>query len=162
VIEPFGEELLGRVAEGRVADVVEEGGGSHQPSRAALLARLEWAAAALRQGVKDPAGELHRAQAVAEAAVLGAGEDQEGQTELPDPAQPLQWPAVDQRRFQRVGADEAVDRIAEREGGSGQPAGLPGRWTVVGTPGGGTRLGRRGVRIVPDDDSAGGRSCCPP
>jgi hypothetical protein len=29
--------------------------------------------------------------------------------------QPLQRTAVDQRRFQPVGADEAVDGIAERE-----------------------------------------------
>jgi hypothetical protein len=32
-----------------------------------------------------------------------------------DVAQPLHRTAVDQRRFQPVGADEAVDGIAERE-----------------------------------------------
>jgi hypothetical protein len=58
---------------------------------------------------------VHGAQGVAEAAVLGAGEDQEGEAELMDEAQALHGAAVDQRRFQRVGADEAMDRVAQGE-----------------------------------------------
>ena len=71
------------------------------------------------QGVVDPAGEVHGADHVAEAAVLGAGEDQEGEAELVDEAQPLHRPAVDQRGLQRIGADEAVDRIADGQHGRG-------------------------------------------
>jgi hypothetical protein len=50
---------------------------------------------------------------VAETAVLGPGEDQEGEAELVDEAQALDRPAVDQGGLQRVGTDEAVDRIAK-------------------------------------------------
>jgi hypothetical protein len=62
---------------------------------------------------------------VAEAAVLGAGEDQEGEAELVDEAQALDRTAVDQGGLQRVGTDEAVDRIAE-----GQRAGAVGGGTA--------------------------------
>ncbi len=73
------------------------------------------------QGVVDPAGQVHGPEHVAEAAVLGAGEDQEGEAELVDEAQALHRPAVDQRGLQRVGADETVDRVAERQHGRGRP-----------------------------------------
>ena len=67
---------------------------------------------------------MHGADHVAEAAVLGAGEDQEGEAELVDETQPLHRLAVDQRRLQRIGTDEAVHRIADRQhaggGGRGQ------------------------------------------
>ncbi|HEV8578491.1 MAG TPA: hypothetical protein VGX68_05355 [Thermoanaerobaculia bacterium] len=55
---------------------------------------------------------------MAEPAVLGAGEDQEGEAELVDETQALDRPAVDQRGLQRIGADEAVDRIAEGQRGA--------------------------------------------
>jgi hypothetical protein len=67
------------------------------------------------QGVVEAAGQVHGADHVAEAAVLRPREDQEGEAELVDEAQALHRPAVDQRGLQRVGADEAVDRIADRQ-----------------------------------------------
>src|SRR6185436_16992168 len=75
------EQLIGRVAERSVPDVVEEGGGARQPPLAAAGAGREEPLALGAEGVIDPAGEMHGAQHVAEAAVLGAGEDKEREAE---------------------------------------------------------------------------------
>src|SRR4051812_29003318 len=103
------------MAEGGMAEVVEEGRRPRQAALARRLARRQEPAAAGGEGVVGPAGEVHGTQDVAEPAVLGAREDEEGEAELMDGAQALQGPAVDQRRLERVGADEAVDGVAERE-----------------------------------------------
>ena len=101
VVDPPLEQLFGRVAERSVPHVVEEGGGAREPPLAAAGAGGEEPRALGAERVVDPAGEMHGAQHVAEAAVLGAGEDQEREAELVDEAQPLHRPAVDQRRLQR-------------------------------------------------------------
>ena len=115
VVDAALEELFGRVAERRVPGVVEERREPHEPARPAALVGGEQLRALGEQGVEHPAGERHGAENVREAAVLGAGIDQEGEAELMNEAQALQRTAVDQRRFERVGFDEAVDRIAKGE-----------------------------------------------
>ncbi len=113
--EPVLEQLLGGVAERRVADVVEQRGQPHPPALGAARVGVEQVGRLLGQRVVDAAGELHRAQGVAEAAVLGAGEDQMGETELAHPAQTLERTRGEHRRLEVVGADVDVNRIAERE-----------------------------------------------
>ena len=118
VVDAALEELLGGVAERSVAGVVEERRESGEAPRPPALFRRQQARALAEQRVDHPAGERHRAEDVRKAAVLGAGIDQEGEAELVDEAQALLRPAVHQRRFEGVGLDEAVDRIAERQHGA--------------------------------------------
>ncbi len=133
VIDAVLEQLLGRVAERRVADVVEQRRERATRRRSGLRgSAVEEVGRLLGQRVVDPAGELHGAEDVAEAAVLGAGKDQVGEPELVDEAQALQRTAVDQRRLEVVGADEAVNRIAESEHRSVVSESRRGRWSLPG------------------------------
>ena len=103
------------MAIGCVADVVHQRGDAHQPPLAAVGSRRQQAAALGRQGVVDPARQVHGAEGMAEATVLGPGKDQKGQSELADEPQPLQGSTLDQSCLELVGADEAVDWIAKRK-----------------------------------------------
>ena len=95
----------------------------HQaPLRAARIG-VEERVVARCQRVVDPARQVHHAEHVGEAAVLGPGEDEIRRAELPHAAEPLQRSAVDQGALERVGADEAVDGIAERRGVEGHRRG---------------------------------------
>ena len=113
VVDAQLEAVLRRMAVGGVAEVVEQRGGAHQPPQPRPFVRRDQAGALVDQRVEHPAGEMHGAQHVREAAVLGAGVDQEGQAELVDPAQALERTAADERGLERVGVDEAVDRVAQ-------------------------------------------------
>ena len=115
VIDLLLEELFGGVAEGGMPDIVHESRNPHLTPGTAPGIRLERAGALGGQGVVDPAGELHGAQNMAEAAVLGAGKDEVGEAELMYRAQPLDRLAVDQRLLERIGMDKAVYRIAKRD-----------------------------------------------
>ena len=117
VVDSVLEQILGPVAERGVAEVVEQSGGPDQATGAPPRAGIERHLLGPRQGVVDAAGEVHRAEGVAEAAVLGAWEYEMGQAELADGTQALHRLGADQRRLQFVGLDEAVDGIAEGEDG---------------------------------------------
>src|SRR6202035_534726 len=82
-------------------------------------------------------------------AVLGAGEDEEGEPQLVDEAEALDGPAGDQRRLQRIGADEAVDGVADRQHGPRSPL----SWSRTSRPGDGRGGGGRG----PAGGSSGSR-----
>ena len=115
VVDPVLEQVFGPVAERGVAEVVEQGGSPDQAPGARPRPGVERHLVGPRQGVVDAPGEVHRAESVAEAAVLGAGEYEMGQAELPDLSQALHRPGPDQRGLQLVGFDEAVNGIAEGE-----------------------------------------------
>jgi hypothetical protein len=72
------------------------------------------------------------AQRVCKASVLGAGKGQAGQSELPDPAKPLDFWRPEERDDDRLlivlERDESVDRIAEKHGAT-LPE--PGRFAVA-------------------------------
>ena len=117
VVDSVLEQILGPVAERGVAEIVEQCGGPDQAAGARPGAGIERHLLGPRQGVVDTPGEVHRAEGVAEAAVLGAWEYEMGQAELANGTQALHRPGADQRRLQLVGFDEAVDGIAEGEVG---------------------------------------------
>ena len=136
--DALGEQLvidaadpLEDVAEGAVAQVVQQGG--DEADRFLLGVDGEGGP----QLVQDPPGRLHHAQAVAVAAVVGAGVGEAGQAELADAAQPLELGGVEQAEQQRVRrplraeGDHVVDRVADdlfghnRCQGPGGTAGLP-------------------------------------
>jgi hypothetical protein len=82
----------------------------------------------------DAPGRLHDAEAVAVAAVVGAGVGQVGHAELPDPAQALELCGVQEAEQQRVGRavraerDDVVHRVADdllRHTHSSRPLSLP-------------------------------------
>ena len=127
VIDAAFDQIFRRMAVGSVADVVHQRRDPHQPPLAAAGRGGEPSVALGRQRVVDPPRQVHGAEDVAEAAVLGAGEDQVGHAELADVAQTLHRPAVEQRRLQLVGADEAVDGVADREQGAASGRPEPGR-----------------------------------
>ena len=108
------EETLRRVAEWRVADVVDQGRGADGAAVDAAGGGLQKAWLFGRQRVVDPAGEVHGAQHVAKTAVLGARKNQVRKPELMNRAQPLDGPRADQGLFEGIGVDKAVDRIAVR------------------------------------------------
>ena len=117
VIDTDLETIFGGVAERCMTDVVKQRGGAHQPPRQGPLALGHQIGPLDEKGVEDAAGEVHGAESVAEAAVLGTRVDEEGEAELVDPAQSLHRPAADQSRLERIGVEKTVDRVAEAEHG---------------------------------------------
>src|SRR5206468_2015516 len=112
------ERVLEEMRERAVSDVVQEGGGQR------LLGDLV-ADAVLREQVSVDVAQardeaLHHvgaADGVRETGVLGAGEGERGDAELPDAAKTLHLrgseQADDDRVFRRIERDEPVDRVAK-------------------------------------------------
>ncbi len=88
--------LVEKVAEGSVADVVQQSGQSQQAFdiAAARGVGADLAEAGV-QGRCRPAGQVHHAQHVLKPGVLGRGEDPPGGLKLVDLAEPLQPGVVD-------------------------------------------------------------------
>ncbi len=134
--------FLERVRERPVADVVQQRRGE----RAGHLVRRHHGAR-LAEHVERVVHERHRAQAVLEAGVDGAGEDQEAQAELPDPPQALHLGRVHKGHQQAFrDADESVDGIAEEGKAAGHGRGA-GERPVPPTA-------RPGARVVPSRHDA--------
>ena len=114
VVDTVFEQIFGRVAKRRVPDIVQQSCGADEPALRALRVRLENLRILRRQRIVDLAGQLHRPENVAEAAVLGAGINEVRKAELMDRSQPLQRSAVDQRLLEPICVDEAVDGVTVR------------------------------------------------
>jgi len=114
--EALGEDVLEGVAEGAVAEVVEQARGHEQ--------------AALLLGEPHRLGDLpcdvRHAEAVLDARVVRAGEDEVGEPELADPVQALELQALQEVEDEGVQAEGPVDRVVDRlelrhGGGMGKP-----------------------------------------
>ena len=115
VIDGVLEQAFGGMTEGCVSDVVQEGRGAHESALGRSPIRIEQSVTLGRHVVVEPAGEVHRAQYVAETAVFSAREDEPREAELMNESQPLERPAVDQSGLELVGADEAVNGVSESQ-----------------------------------------------
>ena len=109
------------MAEGAVADVVEEAGQAQRLHDQGLRRRLGVQVAERRVEVARPlAGQVHGTHGVLEARVLGGGEDPPGALQLVDAAEALQPGMVDHVLLGRSAGhaarlgdpDVAVDRVA--------------------------------------------------
>ena len=112
--------LLQRVREGIVADVVQQ---RRHPYREALLRAGGSELAQLLQRREGPPGQVIGAERVLEAAVGGAGVDQEGVPDLADVAEALNGGGVEREQRGAVDPDVVPERVADdfgrRQVGSG-------------------------------------------
>ena len=111
--------LLQRMREGIVADVVEQGG---HPNSEAFFRADRSRVAQLLQRREGPPGQMKGAEGVLEAAVGGAGVDQECVTDLADVAKALNGGRVERKQGGVVDPDVVPERIADDLGGSGGAA----------------------------------------
>ena len=100
---PQAEHLLAGVAEGAMADVMQQGG---RIEGAALRGQFR---SQPHQVVQGEAGDVQHAEAVGEAAGLGPLEGQVGGAQLADAPQPLEGRGVDQVDHQRLGGVVVIE-----------------------------------------------------
>ena len=134
--DAVGFQLLQRVGEGVVADVVEEGGVGDQ---AFAPPSFRGTRLPLLQDAERPRRQVVDAQGVVEASVRGTGVDEVGQSQLADVAEPLKRRRVHDGDGCRVQPYRVPEGIADDEG---------------------TSMSRHGVRQY--RSGALGASRCPP